>query len=96
MDDCIADLIAENIRICLELGEYHRISHVVQSWLLKWGEKEDGLDRVVDMNSGAVKKCLQVSIIDKLGFDKVAFSQACNDEKLNLVTSSSPTTLQQM
>ena len=55
--------------------------------MLKWGEKEDGLDRVLDMNSGSVKDCLQVKqfkIILTMKCD-----QGCNDEKLNLVTSSS-------
>ena len=72
------------------------IIHVVQSWVLKWGEREDRLDRVLDMNSNAVKECLQVDILKK----KLVMSpQACNDEKLNLVTSSSsypsPTTMPQ-
>ena len=48
------------------------------------------------MNSNAVKECLQVDILKK---KLVMSSQACNDEKLNLVTSSSsypsPTTMPQ-
>ena len=56
--------------------------------MLKWGEKEDGLDRVEDMNSGSVKECLQVKPFkDVLRMNNV--DQGCNDEKLNLVTSSS-------
>ena len=34
--------------------------HIVQGWVLKWGEKGEELDRVQDMTSGVVKECLQV------------------------------------
>ena len=34
-----------------------------QGWVLKWGEKEYGLDKVGDNLSGTVKECLEVKKI---------------------------------
>ena len=57
------------VEVTLQLISARNLRIFFQRWVLKWGEKGDGLDRVADMNSGAVKECLQVkrNAVDGIG-----------------------------